>query len=145
MNIHLKEIKEENWRDCISLRVRKDQERFVATNENGLALAYAHKEMEPSGIYNDEKMVGFVMFAKDPDEGIYYINRLMTDERYQGNSYGRKALEIVIGILKERGAKFIDIIHKPDNFSAIKLCRSLGFEPTDEKLNEDMISGVNFN
>ncbi len=144
MSILLKEINEDNWRDCIRLKVRKDQEKFVATNENGLALAFAHKEMEPRGIYSDDKMVGFIMFAKDPDDGIYYINRLMTDEKYQGNGYGRKALEILIAILKDRGAKFIDIIHKPDNYSAIKLYRSLGFESTEDKLNDDVISRVNF-
>ena len=90
-------------------------------------------------------MVGFIMFAKDPDDGIYYINRFMTDEKYQGNGYGRKALEILIGMIKERGVQFIDIIHKPDNFSAIKLYRSIGFEPTEDKLNDDVISRVNFN
>lgn len=145
MKIILKEINEDNWRDCIGLKVRKDQERFVATNENSLALAYAHKEMEPRAIYVNEKMVGFIMFAKDPDDGIYYINRFMTDEKYQGNGYGRKALEILIGMIKERGVQFIDIIHKPDNFSAIKLYRSIGFESTEDKLNDDVISRVNFN
>lgn len=52
------------------------------------------------------------MFAKDPNDGIYYINRFMTDEKYQGNGYGRKALEILIGMIKERGVQFIDIIHR---------------------------------
>ncbi len=143
MNITLRNIDEDNWRECIRLKVRKDQERFVATNENGLAIAYAHKEMEPKGIYSDDIMVGFIMYAKDPDDGLYYINRLMIDERYQRNGFGRKALEILIDQLKGRGAMTIDIIHKPDNVAAIKLYRELGFESTNDKLIDDDISRMN--
>ena len=143
MNITLKTINENNWRECIGLKVRDDQERFVATNENGLALAYAHKEMEPRGIYNDDIIVGFIMFAKDPDDGLYYINRFMIDKRYQGNGFGKKALEILIEEIKGSGAETIDIIHKPDNANAIRLYRDLGFKPTDDKLDDNEISRVN--
>ncbi len=144
MSVSLRKINEDNWRECIALKVRKDQERFVASNENGLALAYAHKEMEPRGIYNDEVMVGFIMYAKDPDDGLYYINRFNIDEKYQGKGYGRKALEMLLSQLKQSGAATVDIIHKPDNEAAIKLYNSLGFVLTDEKLNDDVISRVVF-
>ena len=143
MNITLKEINENNWRECIGLKVRDDQKRFVGTNENSLALAYAHKEMEPRGICNEDIMVGLLMFAKDPDDGIYYINRLMIDKRYQGKGFGRRALEILIEEIKGRGAETIDIIHKPDNANAIRLYRDLGFKPTYDKLDDDDISRVN--
>ena len=143
MNITLKEINENNWRECIGLKVRDDQKRFVGTNENSLALAYAHKEMEPRGICNEDILVGLLMFAKDPDDGIYYINRLMIDKRYQGKGFGRRALEILIEEIKGRGAETIDIIHKPDNANAIRLYRDLGFKPTYDKLDDDDISRVN--
>ena len=143
MNIRLKTINENNWRECVSLKVMDDQEKFVATNENSLALAYAHKEMEPRGIYDDDIMVGFLMFAKDPDDGLYYINRFMIDKRYQGKGFGRKALKILIEELKVRGADTIDVIHKPDNANAIRLYRDLGFKPTDDKLDDNEISRVN--
>ena len=145
MNITLRKINEDNWRECIRLKVRKDQERFIATNENGLALAYAHKEMEPRAIYNDELMVGFIMYARDPDDGLYYINRFNIDENHQGKGYGRKALELLLSQLRENQVETVDIIHKPDNEAAIKLYRSLGFELTDETLNDDVISRVNLN
>jgi len=143
VNITLKEINENNWRECIGLKVRDDQKRFVGTNENSLALAYAHKEMEPRGICNEDILVGLLMFAKDPDDGIYYINRLMIDKRYQGKGFGRRALEILIEEIKGRGAETIDIIHKPDNANAIRLYRDLGFKPTYDKLDDDDISRVN--
>lgn len=116
--------------------------RFVASNENGLALAYAHKEMNPRGIYCDDKMVGFIMYAKDPDDGLYYINRLMIDEKYQGRGYGTEALKILIQELKEEGVQSLDIIHKPDNHSAIRIYVRLGFLLTEERLGDDVISNL---
>ena len=37
MNISLRKINEDNWRECIGLTVNEDQLEFVATNVNGLA------------------------------------------------------------------------------------------------------------
>ena len=143
MNITLRNINEDNWRECIALKVSKEQERFVATNVNGLALAYAHKEMQPRAIYAEDEMVGFLMYAKDPDDGIYYINRFMIDENFQKKGFGEKALGILLKDLKEIGIESVDILHKPDNEIAIKLYRRLGFKLTDEKLGDDVISTVN--
>lgn len=140
MNITLRKIDQDNWRDCIKLKVKEEQKKFVATNENALALAYVHTEMNPLGIYLDEKIVGFLMHALDPDDNIYYINRLMIDENYQGKGYGRKALSILIEKLKNEGVKVLDILHKPDNHFAIKLYESLGFELTDVKVGDDIVS-----
>ena len=145
MNITLRIITEDNWRECIALKVSKDQEKFVATNENGLALAYAHKEMQPRAIYAGDEMVGFIMYAKDPDDGVYYINRFMIDEKHQRKGYGEKALSILLKELKENDVKSVDIIHKPDNEVAIKLYNRLGFKLTDQRLGDDVISTLNFN
>jgi diamine N-acetyltransferase len=140
MPVTLKKINEDNWRECIALCVNDEQKRFVATNENGLALAYAHKEMNPRGIYSDETLVGFIMYACDPDDGLWYINRLMIDKKYQGKGYGKEALKILIEELKTEGIKSIDILHRPDNERAIKIYRELGFELTDEKVGDDVVS-----
>lgn len=143
INISLRLIDKNNWRECIKLKVKPEQEKFVGSNENSLALAYVYREMKPRGIYLDEKIIGFIMYALDSDDNIYYINRFMIDENYQGNGYGRKALEILIQQLKIEKVKTLDIIHKPDNHSAIKIYKSLGFEFTDEKLGDDIISRLN--
>ncbi len=140
VNISLRKIDQDNWRECIALKVKDEQSRFVATNENALALAYVHTEMNPLGIYLDEKMVGFLMHALDPDDNLYYINRLMVDENYQGRGYGKAALKLLIGELKNEGVKSLDILHKPDNYSAIKLYRSLGFEQTNIKVGDEDVS-----
>lgn len=144
MKISLREIDEDNWRDCIRLCVREEQKRFVATNENGLALAYAHKEMQPRGIYNNDEIVGFIMYAKDPEDGMFYINRFMIDEKFQGNGFGREALKTVIEEIRLMGAESIDIIHRPDNKTAISLYKKFGFRLTEETLGDDVISRLWF-
>lgn len=138
--ITLREINAENWRECIGLRVREEQARFVATNENALALAYAHSEMRPKGIYANETMVGFLMYAKDPDDGLYYINRLMIDARHQGNGYGRRALILLADHLASMGAETLDILHKPDNHFAVRIYREIGFEPSGLTVGDDEVS-----
>lgn len=144
MNISLRKITEENWRECINLKVKGDQQKFVASNENALALAYVYPEMNPRAIYNDEIMVGFLMYAIDLDDGIHYINRLMIDEKFQGNGYGKKALELLVRQLKSENVKVIDIIHKPDNLSAIKIYNSLGFNLIELKVENDVVSRLEF-
>jgi diamine N-acetyltransferase len=96
--------------------------------------------MEPRGIYSGDEMVGFVMYAKDPDDGLYYINRLMIDEKHQGRGFGTEALKILLGQLRNSGVLSVDIMHKPDNYSAIRIYERLGFVITDETLGDDVIS-----
>ncbi|HQY51755.1 MAG TPA: GNAT family N-acetyltransferase [Ignavibacteria bacterium] len=140
MNITLRKINEDNWRECIALTVNDDQLTFVGSNVNGLALAYAHKEMNPLAIYNDETMVGFLMYAKDPDDGVYYINRLMIDRKFQGNGFGKQALSELLNLLRDLKVESVDILHKPDNLKAIKVYESLGFILTEDKVGDEVVS-----
>ncbi|HQY21588.1 MAG TPA: GNAT family N-acetyltransferase [Ignavibacteria bacterium] len=140
MNITLRKINEDNWRECIALTVNDDQLTFVGSNVNGLALAYAHKEMNPLAIYNDETMVGFLMYAKDPDDGVYYINRLMIDRKFQGNGFGKQALSELLNLLRDLKVESVDILHKPDNHKAIKVYESLGFILTEDKVGDEVVS-----
>lgn len=80
------------------------------------------------------------MYAKDPDDGLFYINRFMIDEKFQKKGYGEKALSKLLEELKKEGVKSVDILHKPDNGVAIKIYKRLGFNLTDEKSGNDVIS-----
>lgn len=140
MNITLRPITQDNWRDCIKLQVKDEQKHLVGSNENTLAMCYVHSEINPFGIYLDEKIIGMITWALDPDDNIYYINRFMIDENYQGNGYGKYALQLMIEKLKDLGVKVLDILHNPNNHDAIKLYRSLGFELTDVKVGDDAVS-----
>jgi diamine N-acetyltransferase len=143
MSITLRKIDKTNWRECIALKVKEEQNHLVAANANTLAMAYIYPEVNPLGIYLDEKIIGLITHALDPDENIHYINRFMIDENYQGKGYGKCALKLLIKKLKAEGVKTLDIIHHSDNDSAIKLYNSLGFYLTEDKVQGDSVSRLN--
>ena len=69
--IHLEKIDWDNYESVLKLRVAKDQENFVASNKASLIHAFlAVSEGNPVyayAIYNDKKVVGFIMMGYDDD------------------------------------------------------------------------------
>jgi len=61
----LREITMENFHNCLDLKVNEDQKNFVASNMYSLAEAKADGVSVPLAIYDDETMVGFVMYNFD--------------------------------------------------------------------------------
>lgn len=142
MTVNLKEIDKDNWRECIKLKVSKEQENFVGSNENSLAMLNFYP-LKALVIYKDQTMVGFVMYGIDDKSGIHYINRFMIDQNYQNKGYGKQALIKLIEKLKnESNIKELEIIYKPDNIRAENLYESIGFKKTGEMFNNEIISKI---
>ncbi|MHA1442981.1 MAG: GNAT family N-acetyltransferase, partial [Candidatus Heimdallarchaeota archaeon] len=59
MTISVKEISEENWVQAIKLKVKDEQESFVASNAASIAQSKFHTFLECYGIYDKDEMVGF--------------------------------------------------------------------------------------
>ncbi len=98
-------IGEDNYRECIDLKVDKAQENFVASNVFSLAEAYIYRgQCEPMGIYDGDAMAGFIMYGFNCDEGVgmYEIYRLMIDARWQRRGLGRTALSLAIEDMRRR-------------------------------------------
>ena len=81
MNIKLIPVSDENRDAILALSVREDQP-FVASNDVSLRQADEANEEAPGvarpfGIYADDRLVGFCMFAFNPDdddvEDRYYL------------------------------------------------------------------------
>jgi diamine N-acetyltransferase len=137
MAIHLKEIDMENFRECIQLKVKEDQKDFVAPNVYSLAEAKADGVSIPLAIYNENTMVGFIMYCFDQDEDTGYIDRLMVDKRYQGHGFGRSAMiEVIRRLQGIPGCKQIMTSFAHTNAVADSLYTSLGFFRTG-KVTED--------
>ena len=102
MQIKLAPIDDTNREAVLALSVREDQP-FVAPNDVSLRQA-AETEAEapgvarPFAIYADDTLVGFCMFAFNPEdedeEDRYYLWRFMIDQRYQNMGYGQAALPL---------------------------------------------------
>ena len=95
-SVTLREITEETLGAILGLQVGEHQRKFVADNARSLAQAHFSPYAWFKAIYADETPVGFVMLWDDPDKPEYYLWRLMIDARYQGNGFGRRAIELLI-------------------------------------------------
>lgn len=131
MAVELREVTSRNFDKCIRLSVSETQSGYVATNLMSIAQSKVYPDLDVRAVYDDEEMVGFVMYGLDHDEGKYFLVRLMVDESKQGRGYGRQATMRVIEELRnneECDAVYLYCV--PDNESAMALYHSLGFEKT---------------
>jgi GNAT superfamily N-acetyltransferase len=130
MKITLRPITAENWERAIQLKVSEEQKKFVASNLFSIAQVQFLRDFKAMGIYAGEKMVGFALYGIDPDDGNYWIYRLMIDEKSQGKGYGKAALtEVLKDIESENSTSipFVMIGYEPDNLLAKKLYENAGF------------------
>lgn len=139
--VTLCEITLDNWRACVRLKVRPDQEEMVAPNALSLAQAKYQTEMVPLGIYAGGQMVGFVMYGVDRDDGNYWIYRVMIDLRHQGKGYGRSGMLALLRRMRELPhCADILISYEPNNSAAEALYLSLGFERTGQIIEGEVVA-----
>lgn len=157
MTIMLRPISVENWSDCVDLSPTEEQVEagFVAPN---VTQASFESWWQPTGIYADEVMVGFVMYGTWPATGLPpyipagevpagedYILRFMIDGRYQRKGYGRVALALLIDRLRQRpGVYKVALSYEPWNAAASALYASMGFQLTGEKHGEEVVAALDF-
>ena len=145
--VEFREITENNYSECLNLKVSDNQENFVASNIYSLAQAWVFYETAyPFAIYaNDTNtMVGFIMMGFYKPKGIYNIWRFMIDERFQGKGYGREAILLAIKYLKEKyNVQEIFLSFEPDNVVAEKLYSSVGFQRTGEVEDGEIVMCLN--
>jgi diamine N-acetyltransferase len=98
--LHLSTITKENWVKAISLRVREDQTKFVASNAVSLAQLNFLENFHAKGIYHGEEMIGFTLYGIDEDDHEYWIYRMMIDQKHQRKGYGLEAIKLVIEDIK---------------------------------------------
>jgi diamine N-acetyltransferase len=146
--IELKKISitDNNMKECIELEVSPEQTRFVAHNAVSLGQAYAANKRGgcavPYAIYEEDLMVGFVMYGylrQEIDdtfgEDCYYFWRLMIDKDHQRKGYGKQAVKRILDEVKRKpigAADHIYISYEPENTVAQTLYKSFGFEETGQ-------------
>ena len=138
MQIKLAPIDDTNREAVLALSVREDQP-FVAPNDVSLRQA-AETEAEapgvarPFAIYADDTLVGFCMFAFNPEdedeEDRYYLWRFMIDQRYQDMGYGQAALDEIIRYFKDNGADRLYLSTEPENERGLHVYHKAGFRET---------------
>ena len=98
--VSLREVTADTVRDVCKLTVRDDQTGFVAPNAVSISQAHFSDKAWFRAIYADDTPVGFAMLYADTEKPEYFLWRFMIDQRYQGEDYGRRAMELVIDHVK---------------------------------------------
>lgn len=133
--IHFEKVTEENFEDVIHLQLKEEQKGFLENNLYSLAEAKVNPDLEPRAIYNDDQLIGFMLYyfhEGDPD--YVYYKRLMIDRKWQGRGFGRAAMEAAIRMFKKEYPSIgcVELMHYLDNDAGEALYESLGFEATGE-------------
>jgi diamine N-acetyltransferase len=138
--VTLREITEDTVRNICNLSVTEKQNNFVASNAVSIAQAYFNKYAWFRAIYADEEPVGFIMLYDDSDKTEYFLWRLMTDARYQGMGFGRRAMELLIEYVRTRpNATELMTSCVPGDGSPLGFYEKMGFKLTGEKEDEEVL------
>lgn len=156
--IELRKVDSGNVWKVIKLSVDAEQEDFVATNTESIIEAYTTITSGgvalPFGIYNDDCLVGFVMFgygtSGDEDEPViaqnnYSIWRFMIDKNFQHKGLGKKALLASLHYLETMPCGIADycwLSYEPENIVAKKLYSSQGFQENGEMCGDEIVSVI---
>jgi diamine N-acetyltransferase len=129
--IELLPITPENHLSARELRVRPDQEQFVAGIEKTLADAFVWKSGEFRVAFHEGVPVGYVLVFPFEQDGQQVVNivRLMVDVQFQGKGLGRGLLNKTLEWIGSF-TPFVDLVRistLPQNQVAVTLYKSSGF------------------
>jgi diamine N-acetyltransferase len=138
VDVTLRDVTRDNWKECVALKVADGQADFVAPNLWSLVEARFETHCVPRAVYDGETMVGFAMYAVE--EGTGWLIRLMVDAAHQGRGAGRAAtLEVIHRLRADPAVRRIRLGCVQGNEGAAGLYRSLGFVETGEMEHNEVI------
>ena len=126
--IKYRDIDKSNYNECISLRVGEHQKNYVASNMYSLVQASYEDRLYPLGIFNEDEMIGFLLYDYDEELNGWSFSRFMINIKYQNKGFGRKALEKFLEYFQSKFPnKSLYTSVEIDNDIAIKLYQKYGF------------------
>jgi len=147
--IHLQEVTKSNFMDLIKLKEKDEQKGFVAPNSVSIAEAHYSDFAWMRGIYFGDTPVGFLMLA-DPVKretgdaaeynGIYYLWRLMIDQKHQCKGYAKNALDLLCDYVRTRpNADYLYASYGPGKNGPEKFYLKYGFEKTGKMMEHEIV------
>lgn len=151
--IRFEKVTPKNFEDVINLQMKDFQARFMENNMYSLAESKVFEYLEPRAIYEDETLIGFMLYYFQPNgvlremgpgEGIHeihadgmdyvYFKRIMLDGDFQGKGLGKAAIIAALEYFKQEypSIGFVELMHYLDNNTGASLYESVGFASTGE-------------
>ena len=97
--IRLELINKDNFDQVLDLEVAPKDQRRVASVEYSLAQAWLYRDSEvlfPYAVKSGQLTEGFLLLSYQPMENSYYIWRLLIDQKYQNQSFGKEVIRQVL-------------------------------------------------
>jgi len=147
VTITFREITSDNYSQVLNLKITPEQEaaKFVSPVVRSLADAWFYRDegiAYPKAVYEDEDLVGFIMYELDTEEQQVFIWRFLIDQAFQGKGYGRQTIEVVMEMAKEQ-AQITKVVadYVDGNEPMKKILLDLGFEETgfNKEINEHIM------
>ena len=137
----LRPVNKDNWREVIEVTVNEAQYEFVGRPDYYLTMCAYGELWKPLAVYLGERAIGFLMWAVDPADQSCWLGGIMIDQRYQGQGYGRRAIQTAVNMLaQEYGHQDFALSYNPDNTLAKGLYMSLGFVETAEWEDDEIVA-----
>lgn len=131
--VTLREVTKDNLGQILRLKVKPEQEQFVANNAISIAQAHFEEKAWFRAIFADETPVGFVMLYVDPESSEYFLWRFMVDARYQGMYFGERAMKLLIDHVRSLpGATELMVSYVPGEGCPEPFYTGVGFVSTGE-------------
>lgn len=140
--LSFRKVNETNEQEVRKVSLKPNQTAFIESVDECLAEAQEYPSWQPVAIYSDESVFGFAMYGSFGPNRHTWIDRIIIDQKYQGQGLGRKAMEGLIEMVSEEydvDVLYLSIVE--ENEVAYKLYTSLGFEymEDEEEPNGELI------
>ena len=138
--VTVRSVDTSNWREVFKLTVTQQQQAFVAVPGYYLALCCFGGTWKPFAIYLDEQIIGLIMWARDNDQSCW-LGGIFIDQSYQGQGYGRQAIEAMMAMLSEQySCQQFALSYHPSNLVAKHLYSSMSFVETGEMEDDEVVA-----
>ena len=97
--IRLELVNKDNFDQVLDLEVAPKDQRRVASVVYSLAQAWLYRDSEvlfPYAVKSGQLTVGFLLLSYQHMENSYYIWRLLIDQKYQNQSFGKEVIRQVL-------------------------------------------------
>ncbi|MGC1211363.1 MAG: GNAT family protein [Micromonospora sp.] len=140
-HVTLRPVTDDNWRAVADVAPRDDQRRWVpALAARYLVLSARSKVWTSLAVVADEMVVGHLMWGVDVD-GSRWIGGTMIDAAEQDRGVGRAAVRTLADWLASQdGGSVVRLSYHPENVAAARLYESLGFVPTGEVEDDEVVA-----
>ncbi len=139
--ITLRPVDRNNWRAVVALRITPAQQATVSELSHLLLLCHYDASWHPLAVYRDNTVIGFLIWGIDSGDGSCWLRGVRIDQRWQGQGYGRAAVQAVLDLLAgEHNCRRFVLAYNPANTVARHLYQTLGFVETGERMEDEVMA-----